>query len=1349
MRITLFILTTIFLANTSYSQSDELWVPVKSNTNLRSSIPVTKSLNYELQKEILINKLKGISESSSRIVNLPLANGELKQFTLSPNNLLPPGLSAKYPEIQTFEAISLDGKIHGKVDLTSAGFHGMLFTKEGTVFIDPISKENNTTHQVYYKQDFEAYSKAGITDDQLLNKNGIKSSRVNLSSKQTYNSRASGTELRTYRLAITTTGEYTIFQGGTVSDALSAIATTMNRVNGIYEKEVSIRFELIDNTDELIYINPDTDPYTNENKSDYIDQVQANIDLVIEDANYDVGHGFSTSPGGLAGTGPCISGRKASGVTGTNNPVGDPYDVDFVAHEIGHQLGANHTFNGTASSCSGDNRNPSTAYEPGSGSTILGYAGICSPQDLQNNSDAYFHTISYDEILNYTVNGSGSSCGTITSTGNTPPEIDAGNSGFTIPINTPFSLTGIGSDADGDELTYNWEQFDLGPAGSPDSPLENAPIFRSFTPQPNPSRTFPQLSDILNNTQTLGELLPTYSRTLTFRLTARDNKSGGGGVNYDQIAFDVTEAAGPFVINSFNTNSELTAQSNTEILWDVANTDTAPINCQNVNILLSDDGGLTFSHILKSNTPNDGVENVLIPDIVSSNVRIRVEASDNIFFDINDADINVTAPVEPDFFLEIDAATLEVCGSTDSNISILIGSILNFSNEITLSVSGLEDGLSASFSSNPVTPGNETMLTFSNSNQSANGNYPVIITASDGKTQKVANISLIVFDGIDNVIQILNPIDNQIDVSLNPMLIWNETSSYNYNIEIATDEGFDNIVASENSITSGSLKTPLLEAGTTYFWRVSGTNGCETTGFKNSSFTTVSCSVTTSIDIPKSISADDPSTITSEVTINSSGKIGDVNIINLSGTHSFLEDLEVTLKSPLGTQVILFSTICGDKDNFNLNFDQQSPISSFDCPPTAGDTYRPIEDLNAFNGEEMNGVWTLSISDNAKFDGGTLQSWSLEICGENSNQKPNPPSNLKAVIVNGTDINLTWTDNSDNEHEFSIERSTEDNTSFEEIGKVGADITEYTDTGISLDNNYYYRVVAILDTDTSNYSNIVDVISVPLTPFGLETTEVTATSASLAWQDDNDSKDSFTIEKASETGSFEFLISVSESETIYTDESVDPATIYRYRVKTLSGGKESKYSDELTVETLPLPPAAPDDLILDLISLERINLTWVDNADNEDGFVLERSVGDNSNFELLDSLSADILSYQDLTLGEPDVYFYRIKAFNIGGESPYSDEVSESSLVLNTADRLKTAISIYPNPSNGVFNIKAPENSIIHLFDMVGSLVNPVAISHENGIYSLDISNQADGIYIIKLSVNQNNTILKVIKSTH
>jgi hypothetical protein len=279
----------------------------------------------------------------------------------------------------------------------------------------------------------------------------------------------------------------------------------------------------------------------------------------------------------------------------------------------------------------------------------MAYAGICGSQNLQNLSDDYFHGISIDEMVAYTTLGSGSTCPVVTNTGNDAPTVSIPAGGFSIPINTPFSLTGSAVDPNGDVLTYCWEEFDLGAAGHPNSPSGNAPIFRSFDPVSSTIRTFPRLTNIINNSQTIGEIMPGYSRTLTFRLTARDNRAGGGGVGKSSnISFSVTNTAGPFLVTSPNTSVTWPGLSTQTVTWSVANTNISPVNCASVNILLSTDGGQTFPFVLISGTPNDGSQDVVLPDNQTTTARVKIEAADNIFFDMSNVNfiISEAVPVE-------------------------------------------------------------------------------------------------------------------------------------------------------------------------------------------------------------------------------------------------------------------------------------------------------------------------------------------------------------------------------------------------------------------------------------------------------------------------------------------------------------------------------------------------------------------------------------------------------------------------------------------------------------------------------------------------------------------------------
>jgi PKD repeat protein len=438
------------------------------------------------------------------------------------------------------------------------------------------------------------------------------------------------------------------------------IIPAVNRVTGIYEREVSVHLTLVANNDLIIFNTP-ADPYVNDQGLTMLATNQVTIDAIIGPLNYDIGHVASTGGGGVAFLGVVCSVQKAGGVTGLPQPTGDPYYVDYVAHEMGHQFGGNHTFNGNVSNCAGGNQNATTAYEVGSGSTIQAYAGICAPQNLQPNSDPYFHGASYDEILDH-ITGTADSCAVKTPTGNNAPAVEAGVD-YNIPARTPFTLTASGSDPDGDSLTFGWEEFDLGPPHDGLSDNGSSAIFRSFNPTTSPSRTFPKQSDLLNNVKTYGELLPTTTRVMTFRVTARDNRTGGGGVEYDSMKVHVNSSAGPFVVTSPNGNEWWTSGSTKTITWNVANTDQAPINATYVDIHLSTDGGQTFPIVLASAVPNDGSHDIAVPGISTADARIRISANDNIFFDLSNADFFIDPPPQaPVAVNDIAAAPFQTSG---------------------------------------------------------------------------------------------------------------------------------------------------------------------------------------------------------------------------------------------------------------------------------------------------------------------------------------------------------------------------------------------------------------------------------------------------------------------------------------------------------------------------------------------------------------------------------------------------------------------------------------------------------------------------------------------------------------
>ncbi len=585
-----------------------------------------ETLKQELRKAPLVQDVS--FKSGSIKFSVPMPDGRFADFRLVESPVMEPGLVDAYPSIKTYAGQGIDDPTATmRCDLTPFGFHAMILSANGTVFIDPVDRWNPESYVSYYKRDALPQD---LPQNCLIEHSHDE--EPGLPAKQSVEG-----ELRTYRLALACTGEYASYHGGTVVGALSGMVTTINRVNGVYERELGIHMNIIANDTLLIYLNSSTDPYSNNNGSTMLTQNQNNVTSLIGSANYDIGHVFSTGGGGIAGLGViCNNNTKAKGVTGLNTPIGDAFDIDYVAHEMGHQYGANHTFNSTTGSCSG-NRVASAAYEPGSASTVMGYAGICSNQDLQMHSDDYFHTKSFDEIVFYTHSGTGNTCPVLTTDANNAPLLTIpGN--FNIPLSTPFYLTASATDPDGDVVTYCWEEYDLGPSGNWNAPSGNAPIFRSFDPTVSGTRLFPKLVNILNNSTTIGELKPSYARTLNFRCIVRDNHLAGAGVTYNTTSLKVNVIAtpGPFAVLTPNTTITWVTNTVDSVTWSVNGSDQAPVSCSSVNVLLSLDGGYTWPITLGSGVPNTGSFSFVVPDTTTYTARVKVEGAGNIFFDIND-----------------------------------------------------------------------------------------------------------------------------------------------------------------------------------------------------------------------------------------------------------------------------------------------------------------------------------------------------------------------------------------------------------------------------------------------------------------------------------------------------------------------------------------------------------------------------------------------------------------------------------------------------------------------------------------------------------------------------------------
>jgi Metallo-peptidase family M12B Reprolysin-like len=738
-----------------WTDIDSSRVALRGERQIKPDKGRTVALNYAGMTQLLEGAPREqdvAAPDSAFEIELPMPEGGFARYRVVESPVMAPELAARYPMIKTYLGQGIDNPTTtARFDLTSRGFRAQVIASTHTSYIEPFQLNDTGSYVVFNKADYpldREPMRCSVTGAEVK-------SKPNLLSKNSVAALASGANLRTYRLAVATTGEYTAAFGGTKLDGLSAVVTTINRVNGIYERELAVRMQIVANNDLLIYTNGLTDPYTNSDSFAMLGQNQNTLTTVIGNANYDIGHVFTTGGGGVASLGSvCSATRKAQGVTGLPTPRADTFDVDFVSHEMGHQFDGEHTFNSESGNCGNDNRSPSSAYEVGGGSTIQAYGGSCNPQSVQGSSDDYFHRVSLDQMLAFTTTpGGGATCGVLTSTGNTPPTVTT-PAAFSIPRDTPFKLTASGSDANGDTLTYNWEQFDLGPltTGPTFSDTGSGPLFRNFAPTTNPTRTFPSLRYILNNANVVpdvptalegttsplyfaGERLPSTSRALNFRVTARDNRAGGGGTNDAATAVTVVATAGPFAITAPNTAVSVTAGNSLLVSWSVASTTAAPISTANVQIALSTDGGYSFPTILAASTANDGSESITIPSGTPSTTRarIRVAAVGNIFFDISDADFTITGSNTVPTLNVTGSVSATQGGLTSATVVATVSDMQTPAANLTVSVSDVPSELIV------VATNNNGSVTLSvtaacslYAPRLGSRTYPILLTVADG-----------------------------------------------------------------------------------------------------------------------------------------------------------------------------------------------------------------------------------------------------------------------------------------------------------------------------------------------------------------------------------------------------------------------------------------------------------------------------------------------------------------------------------------------------------------------------------------------------------------------------------------
>ncbi|MBL7885727.1 MAG: fibronectin type III domain-containing protein [Flavobacterium sp.] len=613
--------------------------------NKRSiSNPNVFELNFLALKNHIANSPNRFDykKNSTVAIDIPNELGQLEHFIIYESSNMDPALADRYPEIKSYVGQGVENPATTVYfSISPLGFQSMKINSDRTtVFIEPYTTDLQS-YVVYKKSDKkQAFSKFECSV--------VENGKLDFTTNDNFaRPNADDGFLRTFRCALSVTGEYTAYFGGTKALALAAMNNSMTRVNGVFEMDFGVHMNLIANTDDVIYLNAATDPYSNAATGAggaWNGELQSTLTSVIGEANYDVGHLFGASGGGgnagCIGC-VCVNGQKGSGFTSPNDgiPMGDNFDIDYVAHEFGHQFGANHTWT------HGGNEGTGVQMEPGSGSTVMGYAGITS-LDVQPHSDAYFHAISIQQVTN---NIKTKTCQVNTATGNAIPTADAGLD-YTVPKSTPFMLTGAGTDTNNSVLTYCWEQMNSQTnSTAPNATKTSGVNFRSYNPSTSPVRVFPRMQSVLAGaTTTAGteitvEALPSVARTLNFRLTTRDNNVTGPANNSDDMIVTVNATAGPFTVTVPNTAVSYAGNSSQTITWAVAGTTANGVNCANVDILMSTDGGTTFPITLLSATPNDGTQALTIPNLAGTTNRIMIKGTNHIFFDVSNTNFTITS----------------------------------------------------------------------------------------------------------------------------------------------------------------------------------------------------------------------------------------------------------------------------------------------------------------------------------------------------------------------------------------------------------------------------------------------------------------------------------------------------------------------------------------------------------------------------------------------------------------------------------------------------------------------------------------------------------------------------------
>lgn len=984
-------------------------------------------------KKQLARAPEEFSRKKSRVrIDLPLPDGRSASYSVWDADQLP-----AHDDINSYRLESEFGS--GRLETSPQGMSAVIQGPDGYFIIDAIDADRGLYEVAKYAEYMEiiqdAYGVLGCGFDDFAAEIGDvePSQTMGEDAGAKFGIEKAGNmprELRVYDLIMTNTGEFARRNGQTAESVLAAFNTSVNTINAILEPQIGVRMNLIE-VPGLIYLDPDTDPYTNATTGTaLLGQVIGAFEANNVGADtYDLGHILTsrcTDVGGVVSGAACSNG-KTRGVTCVSGSVVGAA-LRIMAHEVAHQFAVSHSWN----NCPGveNQRASGTAFEPGSGTTIMSYAGTCGSQNIGAESP-YYHSGSVEQFANFTRTGGAAGCATVIETDNISPVVSIPyTDGFTIPVSTPFKLEGSATDANDDELLFNWEQFDLGPASPILEPRGNVPTFRSFAPTEEGNvRFFPRYDRLVNGINDRSEILIDYSRTMTFRLTAHDFDPQAGAVDWQTVQFFTDESAGPFIVNN-PAESIWRVGDYREITWDVANTDKAPINCQNVNILLSTDNASTFDMVIAENVPNTGSFFFTVPaEAQTFDARIMIEAADNIFLNVNSNEFGILEANTPGYTLDTDVRFQELCLPNTLVTELTTSSILGFDNAVSLSVveDSLPTGVLTSLSASSLVPGESSMFELDFADVRFQGDLNVTFMAvTKSLVDSTLNdtifrqIPVRVIDNDYSDLVTNSPAEGTGGIILSTSFDWTDAVNADlYDIQISTSPAFEPDSIVEEAIgLSLSEYNPIDFFGSNrlYFWRIRPENDCgpgewlTTQSFRTEN---VDCQEYFPDDLEVTLPNRGGLVRESILFVEDEGIIDDVNIPNITLRY-IVSGIRVRLISPAGTSVMLYDRSCRvTNNNFRVGFDDDA-LDAITCPPDDNRVQLPVGQLSDFNGEQIFGEWRLELELVEAGGNGALEKWSVEFCSATSAEAPARIANtatsvppLRATAIQPENLQVT------------------------------------------------------------------------------------------------------------------------------------------------------------------------------------------------------------------------------------------------------------------------------------------------------------------------------------------------------